>query len=130
MDKIAHEVRAQEWISIIQAWRSSGLTKKQWCEENGVSLRQFFYWQKNIREELYTEMKKKETGVVPVAPAESTALAPAFAEIKVTSVAERQDRQFQPDAVIKVGDISIQLTNTASRELLERIGGTLLHHAV
>lgn len=130
MDKIAHEVRAQEWFCIIQACNASGLSKKQWCEENGVPLRKFFYWQKRIREELYTEIKKKETGLVPAAPAGSPVPAPAFAEIKTTSIAGRQESQFQPDAVITVGGISIQIANTASNELLERIGGTLLHHAV
>lgn len=130
MDKIAHEVRTQEWICIVQAWNSSGLTKKQWCEENGVSLRQFFYWQKKIREELYMGMKKNEKGLIPAGSEERAAVAPAFAEIKATTIAERQDRQFQADAIIKVGDISIQLANSASKELVERIGGTLLHHAV
>ena len=130
MDKIAHEVRIQEWISIIQACNTSGQPKRQWCEENGISSRKFFYWQKKIREELYTEAKKKETGLAPVAPVQSTALAPSFAEIPTTTVALTQGAPFQPDAVIKVGNISIQIANTATTELLERIGSTLLNHAV
>ena len=58
VDKIAHEVRTQEWFSIIQACNTSGQPKKQWCEENGISIRKFFYWQKKIRAGLYTETKK------------------------------------------------------------------------
>ena len=65
MDKIAHEVRAQEWFSIIQACNSSGLPKKQWCEENGIPVRKFFYWQKRIRAGLYKEAKEKDAGLVP-----------------------------------------------------------------
>ena len=70
-----------------------------------MSVRKFFYWQKKTRDGLYNETKREETGLV----AESTALAPAFAEIKATPIAEPRSGQFQPDAVIKVGDISIQM---------------------
>ena len=130
MDKIAHEVRAQEWFSIIQACNSSGLPKKQWCEENGLPVRKFFYWQKRIRAGLYKEAKEKDAGLVPAVPVQTTALAPSFAEIPATPVALTQGDPFQPDAVIKVGNISIQIANTATTELLERIGSTLLNHAV
>lgn len=40
--------------SLQYQWQS----KKQWCEENGISIRKFFYWQKKIRAGLYTEAKK------------------------------------------------------------------------
>ena len=126
MDKIAHEVRTQEWFSIIQACNSSGLPKKQWCEENGIPLRKFFYWQKRIRAGLYKEVKKK-TGLVPAAPVQSTALAPSFAEIPATPVTLTQGDLFQPDAVITVGGVSIQLSNAATKELLDRISGALNH---
>ena len=63
VDKIAHEVRTQEWFSIIQACNTSGQPKKQWCEENGISIRKFFYWQKKIRAGLYTETKKDTANI-------------------------------------------------------------------
>lgn len=130
VDKIAHEIRAQEWFSIIQTCNSSGLPKRQWCEEHGIRLRQFFYWQKKIRAELYKEAKEKKTELVPVSPRQSAAPASSFAEIPTTPIAVTQGDPFQPDAVIKVGNISIEIANTATSELLERIGSTLLNHAV
>lgn len=126
MDKIAHEVRTQEWFSIIQACNTSGQPKKRWCEENGISTRKFFYWQKKIRAELYIEAKK-DAAIVPVPQAEATQLASAFAEIPATPVPVGADRPFQPDAVITVGGVSIQLSNAATKELLDRISGALSH---
>lgn len=133
MDKITHEVRTQEWFCIIRTCNASGLSKKQWCEENGVSVRKFFYWQKKIREDLYngrTLQRNKEERSRDCPCFSQHRPAPVFAEIKATTVAETQDSQFQPVAVIKVGAISVQIANTATSELLERIGSTLLHHAI
>ena len=127
MDKIAHEVRTQEWFGIIQACNASGQPKRQWCEENGVSVRKFFYWQKKIREQLYNEVKKKENAMVPVPCTEAFQLPPAFAEIAATKVPVGTDGSFQADAVIMVGGVSIQLSNTATKELLDRISGALSH---
>lgn len=127
MDKIAHEVRTQEWFSIIQTCNTSGQPKRQWCEEHGISVRKFFYWQKKIREDLYKEAKKRAASQDPAAPVGSMELVSAFAEIQTTTVAETQGKQFQPDAIIKAGGVSIQLSNAATRELLNRISGVLSH---
>ncbi len=124
MDKIAHEVRTQEWFSIIQACNTSGQPKKQWCEENGISIRKFFYWQKRIRAGFYTEARK-DTAIVSVPQAEATRMTPAFAEIPATSVTAGADVEFQSDSVIKFGGVTIRLSNAATKELLDRIGGVL-----
>jgi putative transposase len=126
MDKITHEVRTQEWAGIIQACNTSGQSKKEWCEENGVSIRKFFYWQKKLRAELYAE-RAKTVGIVRTSQMKATELAPAFAEVPTTPAPANTGSPFQPDAVITVGGVSIQLSNTATKELLDRISGALSH---
>ena len=34
---------AEEWLTLIQECRASGLADKQWCEEHGVCLSNFYY---------------------------------------------------------------------------------------
>ena len=43
MDKITSDVRRQQWLDIIQACNASGLTKKAWCEQNGINIKSFYY---------------------------------------------------------------------------------------
>lgn len=43
--------RIEEWTQLLQEADASGLTRKQWCEQNGIPQRKFYYWQKRIREE-------------------------------------------------------------------------------
>ena len=57
MDQVTHEVRLQQWKEIIQAQLASGQSKRAWCQENGVSEKQFFYWQRRIRKEIYETQK-------------------------------------------------------------------------
>lgn len=43
--------RTQQWVGTIQECRNSGLTNKDWCEQNNVSLSAYYYWLRKIRSE-------------------------------------------------------------------------------
>ena len=53
MDKITHEMRSANWAGLIQECLSSGLSKKEWCLQNHVNEKSFYYWKCKIREEAY-----------------------------------------------------------------------------
>ena len=119
MDKITSDVRRQQWLDIIQACNASGLTKKSWCEQNGINIKSFYYWQRQLRHETYD--------------VQSAALSPepevTFAEIAVPSSPQNIVDQtmtdsatsFCPDAVIRTGTLTIEVSNHASREVLSLI---------
>ena len=50
MDKITHQVRAEHWAKIMNECINSGMSKTAWCRANGISEKQFFYWQRILRE--------------------------------------------------------------------------------
>ena len=49
MDKITHQVRAEHWARILNECLNSGMSKNAWCRANGISEKQFFYWQRILR---------------------------------------------------------------------------------
>lgn len=49
MDKITHEVRLNNWQTIITKCNNSGLSKRDWCIQNHVSEKSFYYWQRKLR---------------------------------------------------------------------------------
>ena len=49
---IRDEYRAQQWTSIIQACCSSGLSKREFCSQHGVSEKSFYYWQRKLRKQI------------------------------------------------------------------------------
>ena len=52
MDKITHQVRAEHWAKIMNECINSGMSKTAWCRANGISEKQFFYWQRILRRKL------------------------------------------------------------------------------
>jgi hypothetical protein len=49
MDDKAMEIRYGKWIQAIHGWSSSGLSKKEYCQANGIDEKRFYYYQRRIR---------------------------------------------------------------------------------
>lgn len=42
-------VKLQYWLDVIRQCRASGMTNQDWCEQNTVSLKSYYYWLAKIR---------------------------------------------------------------------------------
>ena len=51
MEQSTHKIRMKEWSKIIQDCYTRGLTKKEWCVQNHINEKSFYYWQRVIRKE-------------------------------------------------------------------------------
>lgn len=128
MDKITHKVRCEQWTAIINECLASGMPKTTWCKANGISDKQFFYWQRILRQEAYQQMGSQSTSpassaLVPDVKKEKSSH-PAFVEIRpVTS--ETGSFTFRPDVIIHSGNLTVEIANTASEELLRKLRGII-----
>ncbi len=50
MDGTTAEIRYQRWMQVIQDWSNSGLSKREYCQQNEIDEKQFYYYQRRIRE--------------------------------------------------------------------------------
>jgi len=126
MDKITHKVRREQWLGIINECLSSGMSKTAWCKEHGISDKTFFYWQRKLREDAY--ISTIESSSLPAVKNISIpAASPVdFVELKVSEQDSTATSVFRPDIIIRKNSFSLEISNTASAELLSMIGG-LLH---
>ena len=128
MDKITHQVRAEHWTKIMNECMDSGMSKAAWCRANGVSEKQFFYWQRILRREAFENSRNSS---LPATVRPNQELVPAtqrtvsFTEIKLPSSSQSTAPVFHPDLVIRKGSLILEISNSASDELLSRIGGLL-----
>ena len=123
MDKSTHQIRCEQWSRIINSCLASGLSKKSWCRDNGISEKSFYYWQRILRNEAYIERKQLPTQTsIPRDPEPPV----AFVELKPTSTEAVAKSSFRPDIILRSGQIVMEISNTASPELLNLLGG-LLH---
>lgn len=112
------------WTPIIKACKSSGMTTKAWCKEHQVDIKQFYYWQRVVRETLCSQLEDDEC--LPTRLVHS--LTPTFVPLKEQHTPQEVTRlSFQPDMVIRSGDIRIELTNDTSMKLLADVM-KVMHH--
>lgn len=113
MDKISHEMRLAQWTSIIRECNSSGLSKKSWITANGIDEKQFYYWQRRVREEVFQELQPS------LSPTQT------FVELNVPSSTTSHSER--PEAILRIGNCVLELQNTLSPILLQTIMQVMIH---
>ncbi len=120
MDKETLEVRHKHWENIIKQChaRPQGQTITQWLAEHGISSRSYYYWQKHLRQEAYSQMQQAKL------PEVSQDTEVTFAELPVPQrfdfKAEDQ-MPFHADAVIQTCRCTVAVSNSISEQLLKEI---------
>ena len=135
LDKSVMSVRMKKWAEIIQEAATSGLTKTEFCARKGIDRRQFFHWQKQIRE--YVLENNPELGL-PAPPhgqmhqirevnSQIMPALPVFCEITPREDAhpapavQRPESSFSPGAMIQVGSYRIYVGDSATERTLSTI---------
>jgi hypothetical protein len=102
--KIKNEVKLKQWAEMIRQRNESGLTVAQWCTENGVNQKTYYYRLNRVRKALCSDAEKHE--IVAVEPDADSAL--PHERITLT-----------------VGNIVVNLPNDFDADTLKRLLGVL-----
>lgn len=122
MDQNAYQIRREQWRQIVNECtsRKEGLTKKEWCRQNGINTKSFYYWQHQFRCEAELSIVKP--------PAGAEISAPAFVDItsKLSSEAEKvvpdeTVASLAPEIMIQTGDCRIYVSNAVSERTLDLV---------
>ena len=119
MDKLTHQMRLSQWTSVVKACSESGLSKEEWCRQNNINIKVYYYWQRRVRE--------------AVAPAsERNALAvrePAFIEVTPDSLLpdEHISGLSESSLTIEINGIKLFVNEATSDSLLRRVCGVLIN---
>ena len=92
--------RLVEWSRRVEACRSSGQSVGQWCQENGIAVSTYFFWQRKVFQTL------KELQEV------------TFAEVPVM---EHTQRSGHIVAAMEVSGVRIQIYEGADKATLQAI---------
>ena len=120
MDKETYTARREQWFGIIEACngRESGVSKKQWCESNGITVRQLYYWERIFRQET-------SQGEDTMNPAAEISGKGEFVDItdlcgKDPLVLEKRP-EFSPQVMIQVGAYQIYVNGSIRDETLNTV---------
>lgn len=65
---MSKQERSENWTARIMACRSSGMTVRAWCRENGLSEKTYYYWQRRLFQTLSEQHTVYKTAFAEVTP--------------------------------------------------------------
>ena len=101
IEKVKKEVQLKQWAEMVQRRSESGLTVTQWCSDNNINLKTYYYRLKKVREAMCNEIETHE--IVPVAP--QTEEQSAGIELLVGNVKISLPDNFSSDALRKILEV-------------------------
>ena len=102
--KVKKEVKVSQWAEMVRQRNESGLTVTDWCKENGINLKTYYYRLKRVRQAVCNEIEQHD--IVPVEPM-----------VRTEITAEKIE--------ISVGDVKIFLPDDFNETTLKRLLGVL-----
>ena len=102
--KMKKEAKLVQWAEMVRSRSESGLTVTDWCKENGINLKTYYYRLKRIRQAVCNEIEQHD--IVPVEP---------------TASAETTAEKIE----LSVGDVKISLPDDFNESTLRRLLGVL-----
>ena len=94
-----HQEKQALWCERVSACRRSGLSVRQWCQENGVSPKTYYHWQHKLFD-LASERAGAEFVQVPL---------------------NQKPQTNQPVATLHIGNLSADIYSSADAEVLEAL---------
>jgi len=141
MDRSAYEIRREQWRQIIEECISSGMEKKVWCQQNGISIRSIYYWQKKFRDEITAQ---QNSGSLPAMPCKELPSAPTSDSLAATFVdltdklseiqesnnepsPERPPVAFVPELMISLNGTQLYVCGNVKARTLETVMKVISH---
>ena len=109
-----HQIHLNEWAARFSEQKSSGLTVKQWCEQNHFSIHTYNYWKHLLKEELASQILPD---IVPLTlPDSVTQVSSDFSSESCLT-----NCPIRATAKLTINDISIEVDSGISEEFLRTI---------
>ena len=128
MDHATTEIRTEQWRQIVLEANGSSLTKKEFCRQNGIKEKQFYYWQRKIRRQESSRLRLEAT----LAPVESTSVVSSCSSSSFVTVnlSEPEDTSslplslsstFQPELMIQMNGVNLFVVSRVHEETLQSV---------
>lgn len=115
-----HQIHLNEWAARFSEQKSSGLTVRQWCEQNNFTIHTYNYWKHVLKEELASQILPD---IVPVSlPEIQTQMLTAPAPD--SSLANRPIRA---TAKLTISDVSVEFDSDIPEDFLRTILRAVRH---
>jgi len=117
--ELKQRMQLQEWTSHIKSREESGLSVKQWCEENGIKVKTYYNRLRRVREEVLETMRSSEH--TELAGISSDAVRGISAQTEMPVFAAISMPQFKSAAItVWIGGYAVDIQNGAEDTIVEQ----------
>ena len=122
-----HQIHLQEWTVRFAEQKASGLTVRQWCEQNNLSFHTYNYWKHLLKEEVV------EQALPDIVPLSLPFLSDSVSSLETTvpdirSIhANRSIRSNNSNVQMQINSISIEIDSSVSKEFLCKLIRAVCH---
>jgi len=110
--KLMRQKKLREWAQQIEECANSGKTVSDWCEDNGVGYKNYFYRKRRVREEL---LDMAETALTLRNSALSHSETPVFAQVAMPKMI----KESSVAATVQIGPYIAEINNGADLETVD-----------
>ena len=118
--KLSNQLRLREWANQIAECEHSGLPICQWCEENGIGYKNYYYRRRRVREE-FIDRVGAETALALSKSSLVESKAPMFTELPLRAKTEA----YGTAATVELGRYIAEIKNGADMETISGLLQTL-----
>lgn len=119
-----HSYLLNKWKLLIEDRLSSGMKVEEWCEANGHTRNEYYYWLRELRKENLSDAINKLPSVINKTNEPSIVELPIIPGSAVHCSTESPNR---PAAIIKANSISIELYSGADSVLVKQLIEAVVH---
>ena len=102
--KVKKEIKLAQWAEMIRQRNESGLTVTDWCRQNSINIKTYYYRLKRVRQAVCNEIEQHD--IVRVEPIAGTEITTEKIELSI-------------------GDVKISLPDDFNESTLKRLLGVL-----
>ena len=119
-----HQLHLNEWASRFADQKASGLTVRQWCDQNNCSIHTYNYWKHLLKEELASQVLPDIVSLTmsgATLPCSSASMLPPTCTPLESSLTNSAIRATQATATLTINSIAIQIDSDISEDFLRTI---------
>lgn len=122
MDQKALQIRRSQWEQIVLECNKASTSKKEWCRQNGIEIKSFYYWQRKLRKAAAEEMECTVNAAAPQAPARPS----SFVELSLPSPSQADvgpvpSQNLFPELMLQVNGCQIYVTGSIQERTLNTV---------
>ena len=111
ISETTQRVRLSQWTKQVRDCKSSGMSTRDWCRENGINEKVYYYRQRRVREELIKQ-KEPATELIPTKANKAV----TFAKVNSSSLVKKSGEI--KTAIDIGGDIKVLIYDDADEEII------------